>query len=187
MNWTRLGRTPSCPSGIARYIETPYGIYVYADGTRNRREWRHNFMVRRTRVDGTRVRVNERDFAQAMDIYMELHDGGIDISRIKYVLGFSRGGAVAQCLALVISWVKHIPAPTCIVYASKRTGNRALYREVKVWNNAIRCDIVPHLPPWYAKPKTHWYRDWMWPVKAHLWAAHQAAAHRHELTTLEEI
>lgn len=178
-NWTRLGRTADHPAGIARYLETPDALYIWCDGTRNLQEWRWNFQtIRKWIKEHHRVRVNVKEYAQARLILDELVM--INLDQPIWVLGYSRGGAIAQCLALMLSGPES--QITVATFASKRTGNRAFLRKVRVINDAQRGDIVPFLPPWYARIPTYWWKPLMRPDKAHIAAAHMAALYRHELT-----
>ena len=181
--WKRLGRTPDHPAGIARYLETPDAVYIWCDGTRNLQEWRWNFQtVRQFIREHYRVRVNAKDYAQAKCVLDELDAEGLGFrsGRPIMISGYSRGGAIAQCLALMLDFPDR--RAFAVGFASKRTGNRAFVQKVDAENFGFRGDVVPLLPPWYASIPTQWAGPWMWPIKAHVESGRDAARWRHKLT-----
>ena len=182
--WHRLGRTPEHSAGIARYLDTANALYIWCDGTRNLQEWRWNFQVARRWIKEHywRIRVNVKDYAQARCILDELGAAGLFSGGVRPVMiaGYSRGGAVAQCLAMIMAGVKQ--SVLAVGFASKRTGNRAFVRRLDAENFGFRGDVVPLLPPWYASIPTQWSGPWRWPLKAHVESGRVAAQWRHELT-----
>ena len=181
MTWHRIGRTTEHPQGMARYLIRGSHLYIFCDGTATLQQWRWNFTTLTRRLsDGSRA--NRKDYAQAVEVaaelYMELDLWGFEQITIG---GLSRGGAIAVLLAWYMA--RFNSQITVFAFAGKRVGNRKLMDQVNHSNLWQRGDVVPWLPFRYAS-----YRGRMtvkpltWPWKAHLWAAHQAAYWRHELT-----
>jgi hypothetical protein len=185
MTWHRLGRDADHPAGIARYLVRDDTLYIWCDGTRNRREWRENFQPRKQALSpGSRARVNVKDYLQAWEVLRAL-PRLITLDTRVWIGGYSLGYAVA----LILGWLirGYAASVTVLGFAGKRVGNRAFHDElvrrgVGHSNTSYRWDIVPWLPPHYARGPQDWIRDKYWPVKAHLKAGHDAAYWRHELT-----
>lgn len=173
MRWKRLKRDREHPAGIARYLATPSEVYIWCDGTGTGREWLANFdprMVRR------RVWMHERkrwycrsSWLQAREVLNALPYDLLHGRRIM-VAGFSRGGAVAACLRLMLGAKVHT------LFAPKR------YRLGKAADLAIhyRGDIVPYLPPWMAGYRLDKKGSWQPFWRAHRDAARDAAKWRYE-------
>ena len=174
MNWTRLANTQH------RYLVHDGTLYIWCAGTHGWSQWAHNVDTRTMRYAGRRV--NTRDYAEASYIIVELASSGT-IHRAKEIVtcGFSRGGAAAQILALMIDSGFRVRTQLHL-FASKRTMTRVSDIETEA-NRAHRGDPVPYLPPWpYRLPPVDWQRKITWPWKAHNRAAHDAARWRHDMT-----
>lgn len=188
MNWTRLGRSETCPAGIARYLELGDRLYIWVDGTRNRREWRENFQpLKQALSPGTRARANVKDYLQAVSVFFKLSHLVAADTRV-WIGGYSRGYAIA----LILAWLmrRYAKSVTVIGFAGKRCGNRAFHTEldrlgIGHGSMAYRWDIVPWLPPHYARGPQSWLRAAYGPIAAHMEAARLAAGWRHELTTAD--
>lgn len=157
MSWKRLGRTRECPAGIARYQVKNDCLYIWCSGTGTRNEWSWNFDIRTEKAFGARV--NRRDYAQAFSVVDALNDALPGWSEYPvYTAGYSRGGAIAAVVALMIK------ARDVRLFAPKRAGIR-LPRFVAMHS---RGDLVPFLPPWYTKYDLLKAGRLTWPWKAHL-------------------
>lgn len=176
--WHRLGRDAEHPAGIARYLVRGNTLYIFCDGTRNGQEWRWNVMTRRLKF--SRTKVNKVDFEQAGEVWYELLRE-LDPYSFDAVVcaGYSRGGAIAQILAWFMSTMAHARA---FAFAGKRAGNRRFNEQMPQINDAQFGDIVPLLPPWYARPNMTWWRPWMMPWSAHIAMGREAARWRHDIT-----
>lgn len=193
MNWTRLGRDADHPAGIARYLVRDNVLYVFCDGTRNRREWRENFQTRKVWAGYRVARVNRKDFEQAKDVWYELTRAGVRVRDFDRVVvgGYSRGYAIALCFAWFIA---HPTYRKAIVHgwAGKRVGNRAFHKRLNQLgvvhvNMSCRWDIVPWLPPHYARGPQSWLYGFRFnPIRAHVASGKVAAMWRH-LQTKEEL
>ena len=193
MNWTRLGRDADHPAGIARYLVRDDTLYVWCDGTRNTQEWRWNFMTRKLVVGEMGARINWADWEQSLDVWCAMSRALDGVERFKTVRigGYSRGYAIALGLAWLFATVTFAKNITVIGWAGKRVGNRAFHEQLDAWgvvhvNLSLRYDIVPCLPPWYARGFQNWERTRYWPVKAHVESGKDAALWRYAVATTEE-
>lgn len=165
------------PGTCARYVIRDRTLYVFCGGTSGREQMRENLRLRRVRFRA--FRVNAADLREAERV----HDWLIgEWSRFDWVQahGFSRGAAIAALVALMCAG----PDAELWLYAPKRAGCRKLvdhcrFRLQAFRVDALRCDIIPLLPPWYAGWRCSWSR-WVWPWKAHEQSARDFARARHE-------
>ena len=185
MSWKRLGRTRKCPAGIARYKIKNDRLYLWCSGTETREEWRWNFDVRTEKTAFGRV--NRRDYAQAFAVIDALNQALPGWSEYPvYTAGYSRGGAIAVIVALMVKdrWVRSAPDasfgtgvrfdPGVRLFAPKRAGIR-LPRFAALHS---RGDLVPFLPFWYTGYDLLKFGRITWPWKAHLDALKTAAKWR---------
>jgi hypothetical protein len=98
------------------------------------------------------------------------------------IAGFSRGGAIAQVLSVMLQDAYEGTPQTLLLFASKRAGNRSFTQRVIEENHHVfaskhRGDIVPALPPWplYRNIKHRVLGDLSWPWVAHPKSAADAA------------
>jgi hypothetical protein len=162
MKWRKI-------AGIAKVLDTPDTLYVFCTGSIGRGDWIRNMRTRRVDYGGHRV--NEADFSEAVAVLLEI-EGKIGTREIV-IGGFSRGGAVAAILHLLLA-EEYGTGAQLKLWAPKRSG-------LPVIGRAHRGDMVPYLPPWYPRidlltedePIT-------WPWAAHKKSAHDAARWRHE-------
>lgn len=179
---------------VGRYLVRGEVLYIFCGGTNTATDRRRNLRTRRVAALGGRV--NQADLEEAELIFRAV-TLAVDLSDIRLVAicGFSRGGAVAQLLWLLIG--AHLPVVRALeLYAPKRTMCRQLPRKWgDLWEaTAYRFDVVPFLPPWYAgipivwqtrprltdAPRGRWWFEWMLPWKAHEQSARDFARARHE-------
>ncbi|MCH8476365.1 MAG: hypothetical protein LAT56_00270 [Wenzhouxiangella sp.] len=174
MNWTRIGTTRH------RYLMHDDTLYIWCAGTHGWSQWAHNVDTRTIRYADRRV--NTRDYIEAGYIVVELAAANlIHPAKEIVVCGFSRGGAVAQVLAIIIAHDFHLIAPLHL-YASKRTSTKVSDLHIEC-NVSYRGDIVTFLPWWpYRIPKVAWKDRITWIWKAHNKAAHAAARWRHDMS-----
>lgn len=123
--------------------------------------------------------VNAVDLEEAKGLLNELKEEGL-LSETKttlvYVAGFSRGGAVAS---IVIMMLRHFDV-VGVLYAPKRSGITFADRGVPVDIIATKFDVVPFFPLRYpGYHRVQWYGPAKLPWKAHMKMAKQAAKWRH--------
>lgn len=140
------------------------GTVVEIFGSNDLRDWLFNFMTGRT--IGSNVRVNRWDRYEALIVLRAIR--GLPI---RSVVGFSRGGAIAQIVAYELGR-NRASMPFLTLFGSKRTGNRQfvkwLYRVTHPFAIRHRGDWVPMLPPWYADVRhTLSHKPWRPIWKAH--------------------
>jgi dienelactone hydrolase len=114
-------------------------------------------------------RYNLRDWKQAAKVIESLPEEVRYCSKV-ITSGYSRGGAIAICLAEALT------AQCAIVFAPKRVGMFL----PKVLAVHRRGDIVPYLPPWYSKYTFIRRGKWRIFWQAHKEAGKDAAAWRCE-------
>lgn len=161
-----------------RVLRTGDTLIVWLGGTTGHSEWARNLRTRTVREYDRRVKAEL--WAEAITVGDEIESmlGGV---QTVVVAGFSRGGGLAQVVALeAISKVLGVRVLVRL-YAPKRALSDV--RGVPVIHcSAHRGDIVPYLPPWYARLGVTWMGrfDWLW--KAHDKSGHDAARWRHEVS-----
>jgi hypothetical protein len=140
-------------------------------------EWAKNLNAMTTKQYGTRVKTG--DWVEAVMIADEIQPMIGD--REVIIGGFSRGGGIAQVLALELT-ERGIVWVYAYLFAPKRSTGRNAKRSYVFAATAHRGDIVPYLPPWLGGPPMTWFGRFTWFWKAHDKAGHDAARWRHELT-----
>lgn len=126
------------------------GHSVVIFGSNDLRDWVYNFRTMRT--IGNNERVNRMDRKEALEVLRGIR-GKLQGDMVCYVAGHSRGGAIAQIVARELARKGY--EVRLETFGSKRTGNRRFVNELiwltgwRAWRN--RYDIVPFLPPWYAR------------------------------------
>jgi len=162
--WTRV-------DGVARYIVAGDTLYVWCSGSRGR-DWIRNLRWR-TEPVAPGVRVLSADLEEARDVWRAVHR---EQFRRIHIIGFSRGGAVAQALSW---WIPQDVPVTLELYAPKRVVTKR--PPVPTSAHAWAGDIVPFLPPWLRGVAIKWRGPWRWPWRAHRRAAREAARRRHDI------
>ena len=172
MNWTRICNRRH------RVLRRDRTLYVWLSGTTGYSEWARNFHTRTLNRYGRRVKAEL--WVEAVQVSYEVRsrlDGVKDV----VISGFSRGGGLAQVVALELI-DRNIDAGVFVeLWAPKRALSDV--SGVPITHCfAYRGDIVPFLPPWYGRLPMTWLGrvDWFW--KAHNKAGHDAARWRHEVT-----
>lgn len=181
MGWTRI-------DGVGRYQVVHNHLYVWCSGSNGVGDWLQNIDLRRVEIRKGE-RVNRRDLHEAFQIYFAVLNK-VDVSEIGAVTicGFSRGGAIAQILAYVISTNDEVDV-SLLLYASKRAGNGRFLQRLRsqvsrMVASYVRGDVVPFLPPWplYRNVKHEALDKLHWPHKAHQYSARAAASMREMMT-----
>ena len=172
MNWTRICNRRH------RVLRRDRTLYVWLSGTTGHSEWARNLDVRTMLVYNRRVKTEL--WREALDVAQEVEPMLDGVEQIV-ISGFSRGGGLAQVVALELI-DRNIDAGVFVeLWASKRAMSNIV--GVPIMNcTAHRGDIVPFLPLWYARLPMTWLGrfDWFW--KAHNKAGHDAAKWRHDAT-----
>lgn len=149
--------------------QTAKAVHVYIYGSNDWVDWFYN--LRTMRSIGDNERVNRMDRYEAIRVLRWLLHTYQTADR-WIINGHSRGGAIAQIVARELMRKGHYTMLTC--YGSKRTGNRRFVRALSDGGRPVfvrnRGDLVPYLPPWYARlqPELINVQTWRRPVPAHL-------------------
>jgi len=164
--------------GIARVRERSDYILVAFSGSRGHMDWLRN-LDPRARQAAPGEWVSRADYREARAVYDAV--APLADNRTVYIVGFSRGGAIAQIFARLLSSAQDVRVE---LYAPKRAGNgrfvSRLLRMRRLYARYYGGDIVPFLPPWLAQVGMI-RRDITLPWVAHRRAARDAARRRHEI------
>lgn len=132
-------------------------VTLWIEGSNDLRDWIFNFATGRTIWPGG-VRVNKWDRYEALIVLRWLRRTYNSDVRFR-VGGVSRGGAIAQIVAFELDMEGRLDELQ--TFGTKRTGNKKFVDHldpnlqpggdlwVVHWRN--RMDVVPFLPPWYAR------------------------------------
>jgi predicted lipase len=144
-------------------------VDVWVDGSNDLVDWIYNFRTMRSIGDNERVnRMDRHEAIRVLRVLLRTYPN----TQKWYINGHSRGGAIAQIVARELARKGHRVLLRCV--GSKRTGNRrfvqALSGVVRTLSVRNRGDLVPFLPPWYARlqPEIVTYKPWSGPYKAHV-------------------
>lgn len=180
MSWTRV-------DGVGRYWFVNGHLYVWCSGSNGVGDWLQNIDLRRVEIRKGE-RVNKRDLHEAFRLYFAM------LNKVKFediksvtICGFSRGGAIAQILAYVIS-ANDAVRMSLFLFASKRAGNGRFLQRLRsqvqhIVATYVRGDLVPFLPTWpmYRNVKHEALGKLRWPHKAHPLSARAAVSMRERM------